>query len=1305
MDYYNLSNPQKAIWSIEEFYKGTNINNICATLTIKQDVDLDVLDKAINVFVQNNKSYGLNLKEQDGNIVQYFTKQDTENFERVYLKDYKEVQKLANEVSENPFDIYGKKLYKFILYKLDNGYGGFIVLSHHIISDAGTFALVGTEIPDNYWRILNNEEIEQKDYSYKDYLNDEKEYMISSKFKKDEEYWNNLYKTIPEIASIPSFKAKNSTDLIGKANRKEFILDKELLHEISEFCKSNKISSFNFFMAIYAIYLARVSNLMDFAIGTPILNRSNFKEKHTAGMFINTAALRITLNNDIAFTSLAKQIAQSSLSMLRYQKYPYEMLLQNLRKSDNNLPNLYDVMLSYQVTKANDKNSDIPYEVEWLGTSTISNSMYIHLHDNNDDESLNIAYDYQIQKYDDKDIENIHKRILYIIKQVLENENILEKDIEILSVQEKDNILSEFNNTFLDYDVNKTVIDYFEDQVKETPDSIALIFENQSFTYDELNRKANQLGKYLIKNGVKPQDVVGIMVHRSPEMIISILAVLKISATYLPIDPEYPMDRVNYMLENSNTKTVLVHKATLDLDIKSNCKKINVDLDLDIFKSNDYENINFPINSSGLIYLIYTSGSTGKPKGVMISHKNITNFILGEKKHINFSKDKTMVSVTTFCFDIFALEIWGALTSGMKLVLASDIEQLSPIPLKELCKKNHVNMIQTTPSRFSILFAVTENTDFWNQFSDIMVGGEPFPKVLLEKLQKHTKANIFNMYGPTETTVWSTIKDLSNTSDITVGKPIANTTCYILDKNKKLLPPGIAGELYIGGDGVSAGYWNRKELTDEKFIKSPFKAGEIIYDTGDLAYINEQNEIVHLGRTDFQVKIRGHRIELGEIENKLLELPNITDCVVNPVDNSSKLCAYYISATEINISELRACLSKVLPNYMVPNYFIKMEAFPHTPNGKIDKKALPLPKANTNKKTLEYRNEIDKYLIDEITILLDSDNVNINDSFFDIGGDSLTAIKLCTKISSKYKINFAVQDIFDNPIIKDISDKITSETNNNSSFTIKKVSDKDFYHLSSAQKRIYYSSKISGESMALYNLPGYIIFDKKPDIKKLNDSFNKLIERHSSLRTYFEEIDEEVFQKVANSISFKIDEITENTKSIEEIIKDFVKPFDLSKAPLLRAVLIKQNSKYLLLFDIHHIICDGTSLSIFTKELSNIYNEKTLNKLNFDYTDYAEWEFEELKNNNLSEHKDFWINQFKDDLPVLDFPTDFVRPNVQSFEGEKVYKTIDKELSKEIFSLSKKLNVSAFMLLLSAYYILLAKYTNQEDIVCRNSCN
>ena len=1025
---YNLTSPQKAILYTEQFYKNTTVNNICGTVLIKQKINFEKLINAIHIFLKENDSFRIRLTLNDKQEYKQYFSNDyiLDSNPIILLNSYDDLLLLENKIASIPFSLVDSQLFKIQLFRFKDNSGGFIVNAHHLVADACTASLVASKIITIYSSLVQGINSTDSPTSYINYINSEKSYFSDAKFKKDKEYWEEIFSTNYEVASIPSIKDENTVSC--RANRKSFTISNSNMKLINEFCSKYKISVFNFFMGIYAIYISKVTSLEKFIIGTPILNRSNFVEKNTPGMFISTLPFKFFIDKNYSFIDLCKNIAFDALSMFRHQKYPYENILEYIRKNNPSQPNLYDILISYQNTKTNRNSSDIDYEVRWTFNKNVADSMQIHLFDMNDEGILNIAYDYRMNKYTQEDIVRLHNRICYIISQLLSSNNLLIKDIEIITPEEKNFILNDFNNTYMDYNKTLTVIDLFEKQVKKNPNNIALIFEDHSFTYKELNKKANQLAYYLLDNGIKAKDVVGIMIHRSSEMIIAILAVLKLGATYLPIDPEYPIERINYMLEDSHSKTILVHSATLNLNIGDNYTKINVDINSDFYNNQNTNNLNTKINPKDLIYLIYTSGSTGKPKGVMITHQNITNFILGEKQYINFSKSKVMVSVTTICFDIFALEIWGALTSGIKLVLASDVEQVSPFKLKELCEKNNVTMIQTTPSRYSAILAdIDKDDDFWNIFSDIMVGGEPFPKLLLQKLRTNVHANIFNMYGPTETTVWSTIKDLTKSSKITVGIPIANTTCYILDKDMNILPPGVPGELYIGGDGVCPGYWNRDELTNDKFKPSPFKTGETIYNTNDLAYIDYNGEIVHLGRTDFQVKIRGYRIELEEIQTKILGFHGIKDAVVLAKDNKFLVC-YYVANKECNFSEITSYLLESLPNYMIPAYFIKIPSIPLTPNGKLNRNLLPeIPSEEQNIEGPSTKTE--KQLAEVITNILGKKKLNINSSFLDLGLDSLNIIKAQTMLL-KYNYVLTTQDFYKYPTIKKLSQRIDANISN-----------------------------------------------------------------------------------------------------------------------------------------------------------------------------------------------------------------------------------------------------------------------------------
>ena len=783
---YNLTNPQKSIWFTEQFYKGTPIENITGCVIVLEKLNLKALQKAINLFVKSNDSFRLKFTVKDDKPLQYLSSFSEFEIENVMVNTDEDIKDIENEMSNTPFEVLDNLLFSFKTFTFPDGHGGFVITAHHLISDAWTAGLVVNEIMDYYEKIINSQIIDNKNPSYLDYITSEQEYLNSEKFNKDKEFWNEIFKTVPEVATIPSINVENSNSSLScKAKRKQFVIPKETMNLINEFCKQNKASAFNFFMAVLAIYLSRVSSLDDFTIGTPILNRGNFKEKQTTGMYISTIPFRISINHKISFAEFLSNISADFSKIFRHQKYPYQYLLEDLRKKDSSIPNLYNILLSYQNVRSNKQTSDINYESSWVGNNFISDDIDIHLYDMNDTGDINIAYDYLISKYSIDDICSIHARFLYIINQVLENNDITLNEIEIVTPDEKKKILYDFNNTSADYPRDKTITQLFEEQVEKTPDNIAVVFEDQKLTYRELNQRANSLASYLRSQKIGRNDIVGIMVNRSLEMIISILAVLKSGACYIPIDPEYPQDRIEYMLNNSSAKLLLTFKRLENKVTFDN--KLFVELDNELYNSNkdNLININEP---DDLAYIIYTSGSTGKPKGVMLKHSNINNFIQGMCNVVDFNSRKTIVSVTTISFDIFVLESLLPLEKGLKIVIANENEQNDARLFNSLCLENNVNIIQTTPSRFQVLISNSNELNYLESITDILVGGESFPKMLLEKLQQLTKANIYNVYGPTETTVWSTVKNLTDETSITIGKPISNTRCYILDNNKKLLP-------------------------------------------------------------------------------------------------------------------------------------------------------------------------------------------------------------------------------------------------------------------------------------------------------------------------------------------------------------------------------------------------------------------------------------------------------------------------------------------------------------------------------------
>lgn len=1302
-DFYELTNPQKSIWYTEEVFKGTPIANITATVIIPQKVDFKLLERAINILIEKADSYRLKFFLKNDTAYQYVEDYSNVPLEVIEVTSNEDLQKKAKEIADTPFDVLNSFLFDFRLVKFPDCHGGFIIRMHHLISDAWSGVTNASEILKFYSLLLKGEDTSSIEYpSYTQYIKSEQEYIQSEKFNKDKAFWNDLFENVPEIASIPTSSDFSKTTSVGASIRKQFNFSNELVNNINTFCKNKKISVFNFFTAIFAIYLSRVSSLDEFVIGTPILNRTNIKEKRTSGMFINTIPLKISLKENIKFSELASSISSSLFNMFKHQKYSYLSLLEDLRHTTA-ISSLYDVFISYQNVRSSSNESDIPFDIEWIHNNYTSDSLDIHIFDMNDSGSFNISYDYQTMKYSESDILDIHKRIISMINQILENTEILVDNIKIVTPEEEHKLLVDFNNHILNYDSSKSIKELFEAQVIATPDNTALVYKNDTLSYSELNEKANILSNYLIEKGIKKGDTVPVFLNRSIDLIISMLGIIKSGAVYLPISKDYPLDRVRYILENSNSKLLL---TSSDFSIDEN-NVSTIFIDKFDYNTNFTQNPNIKISADDVLYIIYTSGSTGNPKGAKLTNQNLNNFVSNFQNYFGGidSSDRCLAS-TNIGFDVSIFEFFVTLISGATLYL---YEENTITDIFNYCKEiaeNNITLLYIPPNILEEVYSILSTYNHVS-INKMLIGVEP---ILSETIKKYYNLNkniiIVNAYGPTETTICSTAivlnkKILNSYHTIPIGMPLKNLKLFVLDKKLKPVPIATPGELYITGDNVGKGYLNNSELTEKSFIKLPQSlSSAIAYKTGDLVKWNPDGTISFISRKDNQVKINGHRIELGEIENCICKFPEIEKSVVL-VDNKQKLTAYFTSKKDTNISELRAFLQKKLPSYFIPNTFVKLEKFNLTSNGKIDKKALAKIKSEVSvykAPTTDFQKRLAK-LFGKV---LDTSNVSVNDNFFEIGGDSLSAIKLCIQIQTEFNVRLSVKDILENPVLKNLSDVIEKSQNTVNEISIKPVEKMDFYPLSSAQKRIYLASTIAGENSILYNIPGGIILDKMPDISKLEACLNTLISRHESLRTHFDIVDNNIVQKIDDTVIIKL-QLSKETISYKKLhsrFKDFVKPFDLSKAPLFRVQLIKLNNHKVALFvDIHHIISDGASMHIFIDELCKLYNNQVLETASLSYKDFAVWERNALSSNEFNKLEQFWVNQFNDDIPVLNMPTNYARPINKSYLGNKVHFSIDKNTADKLNNLASSLKVTPYMLLLSAYYILLKKYSMQNDII------
>lgn len=1247
---FHLSKPQKLIYDMEKFSGGA-ISVICGSMLLRGETSADDLQMAANELRRINAALRTRIVETDAGTMQVVEEYAPHNVKVLRFSNKSELTHYAEAYAKEPLALYGQ-LCEFSVVLLP-GQSGLLVKLHHIISDAWTLALLGTQCN----AILSGET--PSAYSYENHLQREDDYLQSKRYIKDRAFFLQQFKKCGEV----TYLSEKQTSSVS-ARRKTFIIDKEKTGQLVNYARSQNDSIFALFLTTVAAYFSRVTqNAEKFYIGTAVLNRTGSREKNTAGMFINTIPLLMELENEQTFSHNLEAVKAMVFTAFRHQKFNYDDILTAIRQEYGSSERLCDVMFSYQ--NATITGADGGMESAWYHCGAQTESLQIHIDDRDNEGVLCVHFDYQTEKFTEREIERMYTHMLNLLFDAIEHDRQKLSELELLTSEEKQQLLYDFNDTAVDYPRGKCIHTLFEEQAARTPDKTAVIACDRTLTYCELNEQANRLAHGLVEQSVKPGDIVAFMLPRRSYLIAAMFGILKTGAAYLPIDPDYPQDRIDYMLEDSGAAYLITEE--------------NIHM---LLANKNVTDLSLPVSSDSVCYCIYTSGSTGKPKGTLLTHRNVANYVNNNNNnvvHTVIREDyQTIVSVTTVGFDIFVTESILPIINGMTVLFANEEQAKIQTALNTFLQQKPADVMQTTPTKMRALIGDPKQCGYLSSLKAIILGGEALDAALISDLRKLTPAHIFNIYGPTETTVWSTNTEILPTDDITIGRPIANTQIYIVDKSLHLVPIGVTGELCIAGDGVGAGYLNRPELTAEKFIDNPFGTGKL-YKTGDLAYWREDGNIVYVGRNDFQVKIRGLRIELGEIENALQELDTVSQAAVIVRKNETGrqfICAFY-TGQETDGRTFRTAIGQKLPKYMLPHSFTHLESMPLTSSGKVNRKALPKVDLNNIATAVEYvapKNEREIVLVNAVQSALHIKRVGTADNFFDLGGDSLKAIELIAELE-QFGYSVEVKTIFEVNTLKELAVRLTvAKVEKEAAIPTGPIPATD------AQVRVYTAQAMAGGTA--YNVP-YAFRVEHLDPAKLQTAVSKLVERHESLRTRFENWDGQIMQIVEDSVNCTVEALA------SEDISAFIRPFDLETAPLLR-VGYYQNT---VMVDMHHIITDGSSMPIFFRELNELYMGRELDNRPVQYREFA------VQKHDHTQAAQYWRSVFSDEPPVLEMNTDYPRQNRQTFSGAALYEEFSGSLHERICEKCKTANITPYAFYMGAFYVLLSKFSGNEDIV------
>jgi amino acid adenylation domain-containing protein len=1304
---FPLSYNQKSLWYLHQLAPESSAYHINLAFRIKGSLNSNILKRSFQKLIERHTALRTGFGSVEGEPYQFIRPEPDLFFKPVEaaLWSEAELKSRLDRIVREPFDLENDPLFKIYLFKLAGDENLLFIKVHHLVVDLSSLIRLGQELGQFYRAAVG--EIREPQTppvsQYSDFLTWQTAWLTTPEGQNSRDFWLSRFKELPPALDLPLDFPRHQGQAFKGAS-KSIVLNDRLCQRLYEIAREKDVTLFTLLLAGFGLLLHRYSGQTDFVIGTPTAGRTRPEWSDTVGYLVNPVPIRINLSEDLTFEALLARLRRTVLEALDHQAYPLARLVQELNPGrEASRSPLFQVLFGLQHFSPGDFS--LPgLAMELIDLAEQSAQFDLSLTIRESAGGLRATLQYNSTQFEPETAAQILRHFEVILQSVSEETASSVASVPLLTAAEHVQILEDWNNTDRQFPAQSLIHHLFERQAELTPPAPALFFENEVLTYAELNERANRLAHFIGRSGAGPEQIIGVCLERTPLLIITLLAILKSGSAYLPLDPNYPSDRLAFLLADTGAK-LLITQASLTGKFQTGPAEILLlDRDVSRFEQENPANPNLPGDARNLAYLIYTSGSTGQPKGVAITHRNVMALLDWAKDIYGEAQLKGVLAATALTFDLSVFEIFLPLARGGAVILAETALELARLPAREF-----VTLVNTVPS---VLAELLHQGALPAGITTINLAGESLGATLARQALSQPGVKwVYNLYGPSEDTTYSTLYPVP--ADLTgnplIGRPISNTRVYILNSRLEPQPVNVPGELYLAGEGLARGYHNRPALTAEKFRPDPFsqKPGARMYRTGDRARFKPDGSLEFLGRLDNQLKIRGLRIEPGEIEAGLLQHPGLREAVV--VARESRLVAFVVPQkdTPVSSAELKQHLEGILPGYMVPRNFVTLAALPLTPHGKLNRAALPEPPLSLEG-YVPPQTPLEKELAEIWGSLLNLPKVGLQDNFFEAGGHSLLAMQFVSRLKSRFNLDINLRRFLEFPTIAEFAPYLQATFDEEAAPTRRPgaIPWPDVLPLSFSQEQLWLLAQFAPDN-PVYNIPLAVRLTGLLDTGLLEKSFRALIRRHESLRTVFGLKDGTPYQLILETFDFSLPVIDLQNKpgAVETFVKaELQKPFDLGNGPLFRVNLVRLNrTEYLLLLCLHHIIADGWSLHILARDLAAFYRGSgeagELPPLPIQIADFALYQQALLGNDRLAKQLAYWKYRLAEAPLISSLRPDYPRPAVQTYRGQTNNFKLDAALTQRLQRLARREKTTLFVVLLSAFQVLLARFSGEMDVL------